>query len=71
MPTSTARCACGSASTPASLSSSSTPSSSFAGVPPDEVVEREQRVRLAAAEVGLQVDDRIAAAAVQALDGLR
>ena len=36
-----------------------------------DVVEREQRVRLAAAEVGLQVDDRVAAAAVQAFDGLR
>ena len=35
-----------------------------------DVVEREQGVRLAAAEVGLQVDDRIAAVAVEAFDRL-
>ena len=50
---------------PSSLTSSSTPGSSPAGRAGEEVIQGQHRVRLAAAEVGLQLDDRIASLAGQ------
>ena len=56
---------------PSSLTSSSTPGSSLGRRSGEQVIECQHRVGLAAAEVGLQLDDRIASLAGQPRYGLR
>ena len=67
LPTNTTRLAVGSLLVPASFSTASMPASSLGCRTGEEVVERQHRVRLAAAEVGLELHDRIAALAGEAL----
>ena len=55
--------------TPASAMTASMPTSSVGDDAREQVVEREHRVGLAAAEVGLELDDGVAALATEPLDG--
>ena len=68
LPTSTTRFAFGRLLTPASASTASTPGSSLGRRAGEQVIEREHRVRLAAAEVRLELHDRVAALAGEAPD---
>ena len=65
LPTSTTRFAVGSFLTPASCSTASMPASSLGCDAGEQVVERQHRVRLAAAEVGLELHHRVAALAAR------
>ena len=58
-------------STPASASTASTPASSLGRDAGEQVVERQHRVRLAAAEVGLELHHRVAALAREPLHARR
>ena len=70
MPTSTARLASAAPETPAPRRTGSTPARLERRVAGEEVVEGEHRVGLAAAEVGLQLDDRVAALAGEPPQGV-
>ena len=65
LPTSTARFTPGTMPFPASFTSESTPRKLSGRCAAEQVIYRQHRVRFAAAEVGLKLDDRIAAAALQ------
>ena len=68
LPTSTTRRACGSLLGSGFLHHGINADQFLRGGPRREVIEREHRVRLAAAEIGLELHDRITARAVEALN---